>query len=65
MFLITGSDGVFEFMNSQEIVELVKNYYLKNDIKGCAEFLIEESSKRWMREEEIIDDITVIIVFFE
>jgi serine/threonine protein phosphatase PrpC len=65
MFMITGSDGVFEFMSSQEMVELVKNYYLKNDIKGCAEFLIEESSKRWMRQEEIIDDITVIIVFFE
>ncbi len=63
--MITGSDGVFEFMSSQEMVELVKNYYLKNDIKGCAEFLIEESSKRWMRQEEIIDDITVIIVFFE
>lgn len=65
MFFITGSDGVFEFIDSQEIVEIVKNFYLKNDIKGCAEYLIEESGKRWMREEEIIDDVTLIIVFFE
>ena len=63
--MITGSDGVFEFMETQEIVEIVKNYYLKNDVKGCAEFLIDESSKRWMREEEIIDDITCIVLFFE
>lgn len=43
----------------------MKDYYLNNDIQGAAEFLVKESSKRWIREESVIDDITIIIIFFE
>ena len=65
-FIIIASDGLFEFMESDEIVEIVKDYYEKNDIVGCCEFLYKESCKKWLDEEEdIIDDITVILVFFE
>jgi hypothetical protein len=27
-------------------------------------FLYKESSKRWIIEEEVIDDITLILIFF-
>jgi len=64
-FMVIGSDGVFEFIESQEIVDIVKEYYIKNDIQACVEALVEESTKRWMKEEQVIDDITVIVVFFE
>lgn len=63
--MVIGSDGVYEFIESDQIVEIVKEYYIKNDIVGCVEKLIEESSNRWMKEEQVIDDITVIVVFFE
>jgi hypothetical protein len=29
-------------------VNIVKDYYLQNDPQGACEFLIKESSKRWM-----------------
>ena len=34
-------------------------------MKGCADYLYEESSKRWIKEEEVIDDTTLILVYFD
>ena len=64
-FMIIASDGIWEFISSQECVNIVGEFYEKNDLKGCAEYLYEESSKRWLKEEEVIDDTTLILVFFE
>jgi len=46
-------------------VEIIKEYYLKNDIVGCCEYIHKESSTRWTKEEEVIDDITMILVFLD
>lgn len=59
------SDGVWEFIESPECVDIIKEYYLKNDIVGCCEYLHKESSTRWTKEEEVIDDITMIVVFLD
>lgn len=65
-FIILASDGLYEFISSQEVVSITKDYYLKDDIVGCCEYLYEESKRRWLDEEQdAIDDITMIIVFFE
>ena len=64
-FIILASDGLWEFMESNEVVNIVKDYYLSNDIQAAADFLVKESSKRWIKEESSIDDITIIIIFFE
>ena len=65
-FLILASDGLFEFMESNEVVNIVSEYYEKNDIVGCSEFLYKESYRKWIYEEEdTVDDITIILVFFE
>jgi len=65
-FMVLASHGLFEFMESQEVVEIIKEYYEKNDIVGCCEYLYKESTLKWLREkEDTIDDITIILVFFE
>ena len=64
-FFIVASDGLFEFMSSQEIVNIVKDYYLNGDIVSCCEDLYKMSCEKWMKEEEVIDDITIILVFLE
>ena len=64
-FMIIASDGIWEFISSQECVDIIKNFYDRNDLKGCCEYLYQESSKRWLKEEEVIDDTTLILVFFE
>ena len=64
-FIIIASDGIWEFISSQECVNIIKDYYLKKDLKGCLKYLLNESSKRWIKEEEVIDDITAVLIFFE
>ena len=62
-FFILASDGLWEYISSEECVDITKDYYLKNDIEGCINHLYKESSKRWIMKEDIIDDITLIVVF--
>ena len=64
-FIILGSDGLWEFIDSQECVEIVKDFYLKKNVEGALTYLYKEASKRWILEEEIIDDITILIAFFK
>ena len=64
-FFVVASDGLFEFISSQNIVEIIKDYYLSGDIVGCCEYLYELSRDKWMKEEEVVDDITMILVFLE
>ena len=65
-FFVLASDGLFEFMDCNSIVNIIKDYYEKNDIVGCCEYLYKESCRLWIKEEEdVIDDITMIMVFLE
>ena len=64
-FLIIASDGIWEFISNEECVNFVKEYYIKGDGNECINKLYELSKKRWLREEEVVDDTTVILVFFE
>ena len=64
-FFVVASDGLFEFIPSQDIINIIKDYYLSRDIVGCCEYLYELSRERWMKEEEVVDDITMILVFLE
>ena len=64
-FLILASDGVWEFIHSDECINIIGNFYFNNKIEECCEFLYNESRKRWIKVEEVVDDITMILVFFE
>jgi serine/threonine protein phosphatase PrpC len=64
-FILAGSDGIFEFISSDEAVNMVKDFYLKDDIEGALNHLYKISSQRWIMEEEVIDDITLIIMFLK
>ena len=64
-FFVVASDGLFEFISSQDIINIIKDYYLNGDIVGCCENLYELSREKWIKEEEVVDDITMILVFLE
>lgn len=46
-------------------MNIIKDYYLKDDISGAAEYLMKESTQRWLKDDDSVDDITLILVFFE
>ena len=64
-FMLIASDGVWEFLSNQEVMDMIKKFYLENRLNECCEFIYEESKKRWLQEEEVIDDITMILVIFD
>lgn len=64
-FLLLGSDGLFEFLSNQAIVELVSNYFAAKDAEGACERLVKEACKKWLDQGPICDDITVVLLFFK
>ena len=65
-FIVIASDGVWEFMNNDDVAQIVKPYFETKNAEKAAEAVVRESYLRWKREEEgIVDDITCIIVFLD
>jgi serine/threonine protein phosphatase PrpC len=64
-FVIIASDGIWEFISSEECINIVGKFYENNDVMQCCEYLYNESRKRWIKEEEVVDDITMLLVFFD
>eukprot|EP00397_Hematodinium_sp_SG-2012_P003649 GEMP01003657.1.p1 GENE.GEMP01003657.1~~GEMP01003657.1.p1 ORF type:complete len:371 (+),score=54.69 GEMP01003657.1:137-1249(+) len=59
-FFILASDGVWEFISSQEAVDIIMKYP-RDKVQAAVEDLCQESWKRWIEEEgNIVDDITAI-----
>ena len=63
-FIIVASDGVWEFISSEEAVELVSQSHAtgKSSQEACDE-LVAESLRRWNEEEDMVDDITAVVVY--
>ena len=63
-FLVIASDGVWEFLDNETVRDMVMPYYQKNDPNGACKELIKKSTEWWNKEDIVVDDITVIVVFF-
>ncbi|CAG9313185.1 unnamed protein product [Blepharisma stoltei] len=63
-FAIIASDGVWEFMSSEEAVEIVGKTWQAGRSDICCDNLVSEALERWRLNEDSVDDITVIIIFF-
>jgi len=65
-FIVLASDGIWEYIDSDECVNIVKDYYEDDmDAIGALNSLVKEAFNRWKSMEESIDDITAIVIFFE
>lgn len=58
-FFVIASDGVFEFLSSQAVVDMVAKY--KDPRDACAA-VVAESYRLWLQYETRTDDISVIVV---
>ena len=66
VFIVLGSDGVWEFLSNDEVVELVVAVggAAGERVEDAARAVVDEATRRWNREEEVVDDITCVIVYF-
>ena len=63
-YIIVCSDGVWEFLSNEDVMNLGKKFYIKNDPSGFGIELIKIATNMWEKEDCIVDDITAVIVFF-
>jgi serine/threonine protein phosphatase PrpC len=45
---VVASDGLWELLSNQRVAEIVNGFYSNNDIEGCVNALIDESSNKWI-----------------
>lgn len=63
-FVVIASDGLWDRISNEEVTRIIaNNFYDKRDAEGAATFLMKESVERWQRDQGMIDDITIIVIF--
>lgn len=63
-FMVLASDGVWEFMTSQEVVDFIGR--MRREGRGAhesAEALVREAVRRWRRNEIVVDDTTAVVIW--
>ncbi|GAX81252.1 hypothetical protein CEUSTIGMA_g8684.t1 [Chlamydomonas eustigma] len=61
-FMIIASDGVWEFLSSQSVVDMVSKF---DDPQEACFSVVAESYRLWLQHETRTDDITMIVVQFQ
>ena len=61
-FMVIASDGVFEFLTSQSVVDAIAKF--KNPLEA-AKHVVSEAYRLWLTYDDRTDDITIIIVLFD
>jgi serine/threonine protein phosphatase PrpC len=57
-FLVVATDGLWEFIDNAETAEMVVAHATPTE---AVDVLVTEAATRWMHEEQVIDDTTIIV----
>ena len=64
--IVMGTNGIWEFLTNEKIMDIIWNYYEWDDVDGAAQKIIEIAGKLWkIKNPKNIPDLTVIILFFK
>jgi serine/threonine protein phosphatase PrpC len=63
--MILASDGLWEFISNEQAMEAVIPCFMRNDIEEAVKLLEQLALSAWVEEDELIDDITIEVVFFK
>ena len=63
-FFILCSDGVWEFLDNELVKNVGRQFYLNSNANELCQELVSRSVIEWKKNDNIIDDITAISVFF-
>lgn len=63
--LIVASDGLWEFLSNKQVLDTILPFYKKDKKRPekAIEKLIAKSTAKWSKEEGVVDDTTVILVY--
>ena len=63
-YMLICSDGIWEFISNEDVMKIANRYYLRNDALGLCHDLTNISTAYWLKEDIVVDDITVVAVVF-
>ena len=63
-YMVICSDGVWEFIQNEQVRDLGNVFYAQNNVKGFCLELVNYAFNMWEQLEDIRDDITVVSIFF-
>ena len=63
-FIVIASDGIWEFLSNEDVAKIVALELRWGTPETAANVLVKESFFKWRAEEDVIDDITCIIIVF-
>lgn len=46
-FIVIASDGIWEFLSNEQVVNMVAPYYVKNQLEAACERLVKEATLKW------------------
>lgn len=64
-YLIIASDGLWEFIETDECIQLVQKWLKQNNKTSPCEtvpYLYKESKRRWLENETVTDDTTICVI---
>ncbi|CAD8057885.1 unnamed protein product [Paramecium sonneborni] len=64
LFMVLASDGVWEFLSNEQVIDMIYPYYIQDEGNAACVRILKEAIKLWKLNDTVIDDITVVIVFF-
>ena len=65
-FIVIASESIWQFIDSDECIQIIKEFYENNlDAIGALNSLVTEAIQRWKKQENKIEDITAVVIFFE
>ncbi len=56
--IVVATDGLWEFVSNEETINMVSSY---ESPTSAVEVLVKEARQRWLEEEQVIDDTTIIV----
>ena len=64
-FIVLASDGVWEFLENEQVAEIVWPFFVKHSPEAAGNALVRAAAQKWKENDTVIDDITCIIIFME
>ena len=63
-YMVICSDGVWEFLSNEEVMNIGNKYFAQNNMNDFCNELLKKSTELWENEDNYMDDITIVTVFF-
>ena len=61
-YIMMGSDGIFEYLKNNDIIEISKKYLNNDNLQKACCAVVEKAAKLFKQNESRVDDITINII---